>query len=187
MIWFTTDTHFGHTNLVLGTSTWEDLDRCRNFGTIEAHDSRLLDGINSVVRTRDTLYHLGDFSIASKKAIVDYRNKIKCKNVHLIYGNHDECIRANKSLQELFISCSDIKRLKFNHQLMILCHYAMRIWEKSHYGSWMLCGHSHGSLDLANAGQILDLAPESHEYRPYSFDEISSIMETKNIQKIDHH
>ena len=31
-------------------------------------------------------------------------------------------------------------------QDIVLCHYAMRVWQKSHYGAWMLYGHSHGTL-----------------------------------------
>ena len=31
-------------------------------------------------------------------------------------------------------------------QLVVLCHYAMRVWDRSHYGSWHLYGHSHGNL-----------------------------------------
>ena len=31
-------------------------------------------------------------------------------------------------------------------QGIVLCHYAMRVWNKSHHGNFMLYGHSHGSL-----------------------------------------
>jgi len=31
-------------------------------------------------------------------------------------------------------------------QLIVLCHYSLRVWDRSHYGSWHLYGHSHGNL-----------------------------------------
>lgn len=187
MIYFTTDTHLGHSNLVVGVSSWEGLDRCRPFGTIEEHDATIIDNINSRVRKNDTLYHLGDFAISSNANIIAYRDRIRCQNIHLIYGNHDEPIRKRKILRNLFSSCNDILRINHERQAIILCHYAMRVWYKSHRGTWMLCGHSHGSLNLENCGKILDICPENHNYTPWSFSEVYDYMSSRNIEKVDHH
>lgn len=54
MIWFTSDTHFGHANV---------LEFCeRPWGTVEEMDDALVDAINGRVAPDDVLYHLGDFS-----------------------------------------------------------------------------------------------------------------------------
>jgi len=57
---------------------------------------------------------------------------------------------------------------------MVLCHYAMRSWPKSHYGAWHLYGHSHGKLPML--GRSMDIGVDTHDFYPYSLDEISCIM-----------
>ena len=66
MIWFTSDTHFGHANV---------LDFCeRPWDTIEAMNDALVDAINECVAPTDTLYHLGDFSF---KMTVDAARELR--------------------------------------------------------------------------------------------------------------
>ena len=54
MIWFTSDTHFGHTNVLkFSERPWDDIDDM-NYALIE--------NINACVEPSDELYILGDFS-----------------------------------------------------------------------------------------------------------------------------
>ena len=55
-------------------------------------------------------------------------------------------------------------------QHIVLCHYAMLVWNKSHHGSWMLHGHSHGTLKYPFAAKILDVGVDSHNFYPISLD-----------------
>lgn len=56
-------------------------------------------------------------------------------------------------------------------QVIVLCHYALRVWDRSHYGAWRLYGYSHGSLLVL--GMSMDLGVGSHAYRPWSLGEVA--------------
>lgn len=98
-IWFISDTHYGHTNIVSGVSRWSDIDvSCRQFNTVEEMSQHLVGQINKYVGEDDILFHLGDWSFGGIENIWNFRKQIKCKNIHLILGNHDKHILLGKKL-----------------------------------------------------------------------------------------
>jgi len=62
-------------------------------------------------------------------------------------------------------------------QVVVVCHYAMRVWPKSHYNSWQLYGHSHGRL--GGIGKQYDIGVDNNNFYPVSFNEICEIMQNK--------
>ena len=66
---------------------------------------------------------------------------------------------------------------KIEGQYIVICHYAMKTWAKSHYNSWQLFGHSHG--ELKGVGKQMDIGVDTHNFYPYSFNEIKRIMSKK--------
>ncbi len=205
-IWFISDTHYHHKNIVLGTTGWEGgLDKCRNFKTLEEHDDVIVNNINKLVKEDDILYHLGDWSFGGHEQIKIFRNRINCKNIHLILGNHDQHIeKENSPYRELFKSVQYYKEIKYGGKHFILSHYAMRVWNKSHHGSIMLYGHSHGTLDqmtpeIANPTWIgdqyfiknyktMDVGVDTNNLFPYHLNDILKIMQEKEVYlEIDHH
>lgn len=98
-LWITSDTHYNHKNIVRGVTDWKKGEgevSTRDFETIEEMSTTIVNNINSVVGKNDILIHLGDWSFGGKDSIADLREKINCKTVHLVTGNHDEHIEANK-------------------------------------------------------------------------------------------
>lgn len=146
MIWFTSDSHYNHRNIVRGVSSWPNKNSCRNFNTVDEMNMIMVESINRVVKVDDTLFHLGDWSFHGKEYISEFRKKINCKNVHLIYGNHDVEISKDPTFQELFASVEFYREVNINGQKIVLCHYPLRTWNKCHHGSWHLFGHCHGHL-----------------------------------------
>ena len=69
MIYFTSDTHYGHKNIVRGVTSWPEGNQCRDFKTLEEHNEKLVESINSVVGQDDILYHLGDWSFGGVENI----------------------------------------------------------------------------------------------------------------------
>ncbi len=63
-------------------------------------------------------------------------------------------------------------------QPITLCHYAMRVWHKSHFNSWQLYGHSHGKLNPI--GKQYDVGADSNNLSPVSFEMLKSIMKKKD-------
>ena len=196
-IYFTSDTHYGHRNIVRGTSEWTGKNRCRNFDTVEEHDAVLVDNINSIVKENDILYHLGDWSFGGKEKIIDFRRKLYVKDIRLILGNHDHHIEKN-IYSDLFISVDHYKKITINKQMFVMCHFPMRVWDKSHHGSIMLHGHCHGTLSDYEMNQqdsfisikykTMDVGIDTHpEFRPYHIDEVLDIMRDRINLNVDHH
>ena len=201
-IWFTSDTHYGHKNIVRGTSDWEEKSRCRNFDTMEEHNEALVNNINKVVKADDTLYHLGDWSFGGKEQIYNFRKQINCKNINLILGNHDQWLEKKtvrvqdgnftEYYSDLFQIVSPYLEVKYAGEHFILSHYAMRVWNKSHKGSYHLYAHSHASLENNPYGKSMDVGIDNayrllNEYRPFHLNEIVEILNKRKILLIDHH
>ncbi|WP_251982314.1 metallophosphoesterase [Methylobacterium sp. B1] len=83
-ILYTSDQHFGHANLILGS-----MRTLRPFASVEEHDETLIAAWNSVVRPADEVWHLGDFAYRCTQEhaqrCFDRLNGRK----RLIRGNHD--------------------------------------------------------------------------------------------------
>jgi calcineurin-like phosphoesterase family protein len=174
--WFTSDTHFGHARII---------DYCkRPFKDVEEMDAELIRRWNAVVKPGDTVYHLGDFALAKvAKKVPGYLERLNGQ-IHLIYGNHDA--KQLKSL-EGFADVKAYKEIKVGEQNIILCHYAFRVWNKSHYGSWNLHGHSHGSLKRDFKMKQLDVGVDCWNYAPISFEEVAREMEKSTFGPVDYH
>lgn len=218
---FTSDTHFGHGNIIKycdrpflaaadieakaanggtwHTGEWKGRAASQWRITPEAiamMDDTLINNINKTVGENDTLYHLGDFCMAGKHGIYEkckyYRNRIKCRNIHFVWGNHDERV-----IRDLFSSNHDLFMATPNGQQIVLCHYALAVWDKSHRGSWQLYGHSHSAAEpWMNANMVgrrsMDVGVDNAykilgEFRPFSFEEIRKIMDAKEGFSFDHH
>ena len=196
-IWFTSDTHFGHTNIAgPKISTWSS--GYRDFNSVHEMNMALVDGINKYVKEDDILYHLGDWSFGGVQNIFQFRNYIICKNIHLILGNHDQHI-IDKEIKyhdttfnpiELFSSVQDVLTLELGKTKLFLSHYSHRVWLGSHKGVIHLYGHSHGNIpDYGKSMDVgVDVAFKKFgEYRPFNIGDITNIMSKRSIDKIDHH
>lgn len=79
-IWVTSDTHFGHANIIKYCD--------RPFRSTEEMDKELIKRWNSVVKSDDIVYHLGDFGFGSRERIKELRRQLNGR-IYLILGNHD--------------------------------------------------------------------------------------------------
>jgi calcineurin-like phosphoesterase family protein len=164
-------------------------------------DAHLIAKINEYVKPEDTLYHLGDFAFNRRSMDTYYgiRKQIKCKTIHFVFGNHDDTLEQKREyLEKIFASYPEyLKEVHVNNQHIVLCHYSMAVWNKSHRGSWNLYGHSHAGAE-ENLDEILpdrrsmDVGVDNAyrllgEYRPFSFNEVKQIMDKKSGCVIDHH
>lgn len=78
--WFTSDTHFGHKNIL------EFEPEARPFKTLEEMHEVMIDRWNSVVRDKDIVYHLGDFAFG--RANLEIAKRLNGTK-RLVMGNHD--------------------------------------------------------------------------------------------------
>lgn len=202
-VYFTSDTHFGHGNILKYCNrpfmTDDEKKQAKldpkfrvSRETIEIMDNTMIDNINAVVKSNDTLYHLGDFCFSDYNAARRYRDRINCKNIILIWGNHD-----HHSIRSLFSNCFDQTMVEVDGKRMWLNHYPQLSWDGSFRGAWMLHGHVHGNIRKNPAVRavydtmlICDVGVDGpcmiersgvydHLFKPWSVAELTSFMEPK--------
>jgi len=165
-VFFTADTHFDHANII---------EHCnRPYSSLEEMNQALIDNWNSVVRPQDTVYHLGDFAFRSKRTRINHLIQKLNGHKFLIYGNHDHK-QTDKS--EGWVWKGHYKKIKVNDQKIILFHYAMRVWDCSHHGSWHFYGHSHGTLFDNRMTLSMDVGVDVRNFSPISFERLSEAMQ----------
>lgn len=85
MLYFTSDSHFGHDRL----RTLYCPERGKKWPSIEKHDNGLIELWNNKVSKDDKVYVLGDFAFATIQRIANILKKLNGEK-HLILGNHDK-------------------------------------------------------------------------------------------------
>ena len=79
-IFFTSDTHFNHTNIIKYAQ--------RPYSDAEEMNEDLIKRWNSVVGKNDIVFHLGDFMFGNINRFWEFRSRLNGK-IYLIHGNHD--------------------------------------------------------------------------------------------------
>lgn len=146
---------------------------------------------NEHVGQFDDVYHLGDFALTSPKKTLSILERLN-GNIHLIKGNHEKSVLEKSYCRDKFVWIKDKHEFYIDKQFIVLLHYGMRVWNKSHHGSWHLYGHSHDSMEHEVWGRSMDVGVDSAarilgEYRPFSYEEIARIMSKREHNPVDHH
>lgn len=190
-LWFTADLHLGHANILkyCARPFLSESEAARaaenprgrwkvSAESVRRHDDALLDAINEQVGERDVLWILGDFSLAPLEEARIYRDRIRCREVNFVRGNHDL-----PSYDTLFSRVLDQGMVKHLGKKIWLNHYPMRTWDKAFHGAWHLYGHVHGRLkdeDEANPRLLaMDVGVDACAYCPVSFSEIADSLRPK--------
>lgn len=188
---FTGDTHFGHANVI--DYTKRPFRDANGKPDARAMDEALVERWNAVVQPSDCIYHLGDFALTRAEQIDHLLTRLHGQKF-LILGNHDKTIRASGYLQKHFTWVRELAEIKIEDadtprgvQSIVLCHYSMRVWNKSHYGAWQLYGHSHGSLPDIPHLLSTDVGTDTNNYTPLSYEEVKARMVKKTWRPVDHH
>lgn len=180
-LWFISDTHFGHENIIKYSK--------RPFKDTAEMDVHMINLWNSRVQPEDTVYHLGDFALSGgKKCLPSTFNRLN-GNIVFIKGNHDKAEALEDVTGQPLSSYLELYHKK---QMIVLCHYSLRVWNKAHRGAWHLFGHSHGALNNLELGKSMDVGVDSlnslgYDYGPISFDQVKAHMDKQDFINVDHH
>ena len=175
---FTSDTHFFH----------KAMAQMRGLqGGVDDMNAALISSWNEVVPKDGIVFLLGDFSFSGTTNSISVLGQLNGQ-IHLIVGNHDTGL--SRVVKDMFSSMSDYKEIEVEtapavRQRIILSHYAHRVWNMHHYGTWHLFGHSHGSLP--GIGRSMDVGVDTNNLFPYSFQTIKVLLEDKPIFNADYH
>jgi calcineurin-like phosphoesterase family protein len=195
-VWFTADLHLGHANILRYCNrpflSAEEQELVRTQGprgpwrvsqdSLRRHDDALIDAINEAVAKDDQLWILGDFCLGPPERVAAYRQRIRCRTVNLVWGNHDR-----RTVRRVFQNVIDQGMIKVKDQSIWLNHYPMRSWHRSFHGSWHLYGHVHGRLARQDEGELdwmltRDVGVDACEYRPVSFEELAAYMAPRLVK-----
>ena len=168
--YFTSDHHFDHKNIIQYSN--------RPFKNVDEMNLTMVEKWNSIVTDNDTVYHLGDFTLGDIRHFTKWVSQLN-GNIKILPGSHDhlwlkDFVASNK-VQVILplesVEFSEIMNGKYP-QVIVLCHYSMQVWDRSHYGSWHLFGHSHGTLK--GIGLSFDVGVDCTEYTPLPLEGVAS-------------
>ena len=182
MIYFTSDTHYSHKNIIKYSN--------RPFSSVEEMNESLIDNWNKIVKPGDCVYHLGDLGFTKEELMSSIVRRLNGQKF-LIFGNHDKNLRKAENVLKYFVWSKDYFELnvqvKGEKQKIVLAHYPFLTWNKSHHGSWHLHGHCHGTLPVNMSAKRIDVGVDCFNYTPVSIDEIGRLMAKRKFEPVDHH
>lgn len=181
-IWVTSDTHFGHTNIISYCS--------RPFESVNQMDEALVQNWNKVVKPGDKVYHLGDvyFGQRTKKGDEHWGKFFSRLNgqKRLILGNHDD--GKDKNLLNTFHKIMVWRMFpEFGlllthvpvHQSSLTRRESRHVWNKDkqefeiHESQWTLVNiHGHIHNHESPAGPYKNVCVEMTNYTPVNIEEL---------------
>lgn len=197
-IGFTSDYHLFHLNIILKLTK-------RSFKTVMEMNETIRDNHNKQFDNDSIIFNLGDAVLVPKikkvpdptivAQVEDFLKTFKGK-IYYLQGNHERQLHKIKKVWEEVPQLFEVTIQDGSHkQLIVLCHYCLRVWNKSHFNSWHLHGHSHGSLEDDNGNSMkdhktsfsLDVGVDTNNFCAYEYEDIKKIMSTKTFIPVDHH
>jgi calcineurin-like phosphoesterase family protein len=158
-VFFTSDTHFGHGG-ALGLYR-------RPFASVAAMNEALVNRWNETVGPDDVVWHLGDFAIRQRPAVISKLFARLSGRKHLLAGNNDPPTTKELGGWE---SVQSYLEIEADGVSLVLCHYPFRSWHGMGKGWINLHGHSHGRLKPQP--RQFDVGVDVWGFRPVSLSEI---------------
>lgn len=175
-IYFTSDTHFNHENI---------LSFChRPFTGLNSMNEGLIENWNSRVNKDDTVYHLGDFAMGPKELHAGFLKRLNGKKI-LVRGNHDSKKHHIAYLTEGLWQAVTTHVLEQIDGLNIyMSHippkevdpYKDRYYPPDLttqpfpiYDYW-LCGHVHEAFDRKD--KVINVGVDVRQYKPKTLQEL---------------
>ncbi len=186
-IFFSADHHFGHRAIIEYAG--------RPFSSVEEMNETMIGTWNARVGKRDEVYYLGDISLCRTAPTYEILQRLNGR-IYLVRGNHDKSLKGAvldrfvwvKNYYELRYEGAGIRVKGADATKIVLFHYPQEVWNKSHFGSWCLHGHCHGSLVTKRNIRRLDVGVDTRDdYAPYSLEEVEAFMSTRGYEAVDHH
>lgn len=168
-IYFTADLHLGHKNILTLAG--------RDFQSIDEHDETIINTINETVSTADHLYILGDIGFHKDlESLKNYLLKIKCRNIHVIKGNHDNMQHLIQLKREHVIAdVKEMQTVQLGDKSIFCCHYPMREWPGFYRGYYAAFGHTHGTLPQYK--KSIDVGIDSIGIKPIEFEALTELID----------
>lgn len=169
-MFFGADHHFGHENIMHFCD--------RPFPSVQAMNREMIEKHNSIVGPNDIYFHLGDVTLGQDAGI--YLSQMNGR-FFIVPGGHDhrwleyhDGPLYSKYSQVVILPNLWTLEIQTGGKYPIviaMCHYAMRVWDRSHYGSYHVYGHSHGKITDPFPNSM-DVGVDTNNFYPYMLDEV---------------
>lgn len=174
LTFFTSDTHFGHANIIKLCN--------RPFKDVEEMNEKLVENWNKVVPENGVVFHLGDFAFGGSalwNSIIPRLNG----QIYLILGNHDRK-NIRQGYMDKFVSVVPQMQIDIEGRSVYLNHYPFLCYGGSYRDEnavWQLFGHVHsgpnsGGLDCDRLNVLFpyqyDVGVDNNNYTPISWSEV---------------
>lgn len=180
-IWFTSDTHFGHQNILRFCE--------RPFVSVEEMDNTIIERWNLKVGKDDIVFHLGDFAFATNKRWQELISLLNGK-IYLILGNHDIIRWPGTYTMQLFDRVENQMMLKIDNKYKVyLNHFPFLCYDGTYRNpedcTIQLHGHVHERVGgIGKDDQRLqyrfpyqyDVGVDNNNFYPISWEEILKII-----------
>ena len=170
MIWFTSDEHYGHKNML----TYED----RPFDNVDILKSELIDRSNAVVKPNDEVWHIGDFSMFGRERPEYFKGILSRLNGrhHLVLGNHDR-LKPFTYVRLGFASVHTAMQLPNIDDYRIILAHDPATYVAMSKDTVLLCGHVHSLFsDLLPKERVINVGVDVRNFTPISIEEIIDIL-----------
>ncbi len=192
-IWMSSDFHFGHANIIRFCK--------RPYKDVIEMNEALVNNFNELVTKEDAVYLLGDLAMSFQNT-AKYIPRLNFKELHCIYGNHDDVSHLHKHgkkdqrfwkqkyLDLGFTSVQDKLTIQIEGKDVLLHHFPYRASENGdHNGGYtvrylderqedkgltILHGHTHGRW--VKKGNCVDVGVDAHNMKPVSIERIIEII-----------
>ncbi len=176
-VFFTSDTHFNHANIIKHCD--------RPFSSVDEMNEVIINNWNSVVKTNDIVFHLGDFAFGGVGVWQTIRGRLNGKII-IIKGNHDNQ-NWSSSFNALFSEISRCLLVRIENQLIYLTHFPLLCFDgDANYDTWNLYGHVHTrpnaeSRDLERVRTLCyptqyDVGVDNNHFAPVSFYQVRDVI-----------
>lgn len=179
-IFFTSDLHFGHRNIIKFCD--------RPWKTVAEMDEALIENWNSVVKDNDIVFDLGDFAFATNRRWKELIQRLNGKH-YLILGNHDIHRYPGDKVMEMFKRVEQQMIVKIDNRFVYLNHYPYLCYGGTYRSPgesvWQLFGHVHSGLNSTGTDlkRLVNLFPyqydvgvDNNNYTPVSWNQIKEII-----------
>ena len=186
-IWFTSDLHFGHRNVLrFCNRPWNDE---KEMGP------GLIQNWNDTVGDDDIVFVLGDtFWFNDSRGIKKVLSQLNGKDIYILPGNHDEFDSYHRVDDPRIHLCQDIvvcwvTEAGKRKREMWLSHYPMMTWPHRENGAYQFFGHIHSQFgkdtgvdqDLPLHYNQMDVGCDYWDYKPVSLETLEGCIEKRHI------
>ena len=174
-VYFTSDTHFNHTNIISYCQ--------RPFKNVDEMNERIIANWNEVVSEDDIIFHLGDFCLGGAAEWTRLLDRLNGK-IYLIMGNHDRK-NIRQGFMDRFEHVAMQMHIEVGKQRIYLNHYPFLCFEGGYKDVWQLFGHVHTRKTNTgiDAGRLKHLYPtqydvgvDNNDFAPVSFEQVKRII-----------